>query len=273
MQPRSIPPPAAPTPTPGPPAPRLRLPLARPRWVYVFLAINIVMFAALELTGGSTNAGNLVRFGANFAPLVAEGQVWRLVTANFLHIGILHVVVNAYALYTLGMEAEALFGHPRFIVLYLLSGVSGAIFSYMLTQGLSAGASTALFGLFGALTVFFYRQRGLLGNLGQQRLINLGMVLVVNVVIGFSPGSNIDNWGHLGGLLGGAVLGWILCPRYVLVGPRAPSPWPLDAGGSPELSNARVVDTNSLARQTPLVVAFVGGLVILTVIARLMQSR
>jgi rhomboid protease GluP len=262
-------------PAPAPPAPRLRLPLARPRWVYVFLVINVVMFAALELTGGSTSSANLVRFGANYAPLVAQGEVWRLATANFLHIGILHVVVNCYALYSLGMESEALFGHPRFIVLYLLSGVSGAVFSFMLTQGLSAGASTSLFGLFGALAVFFYRQRGLLGNLGQQRLINLGMVLAVNVVIGFSPGSNIDNWGHLGGLIGGAVLGWILCPRYALVDPRAAAAQSSiadDAGRKPELANARLVDTNSLARQIPLVAAFAGGLVILTAAAIAMQS-
>src|SRR6266542_34617 len=132
---------------------RARLPIVKPRWVYVFLAINIILFLAMELTGGSENSENLIRFGANYAPLVRNGEYWRLLTANFLHIGLLHLLVNSYALYILGIEVEALFGHQRFIVIYLLSGISGSVFSFMITQGLSAGASTSLFGLFGALVV------------------------------------------------------------------------------------------------------------------------
>src|SRR6266545_1171040 len=94
---------------------RARLPIVKPQWVYVFPAINVIVFVALEVTGGSENSNNLIRFGANYAPLVANGQYWRLLTANFLHIGLLHLLVNSYALYILGVEVEALFGHQRFI--------------------------------------------------------------------------------------------------------------------------------------------------------------
>jgi rhomboid protease GluP len=244
----------------------------RPRWVYVFLAINVMLFIAMELTGGSQNALNLIRFGANEASRVAAGEYWRLLTANFLHIGILHLLVNSYALYALGSEVEALFGHQRFIVIYLLTGISGAICSFMLTQGLSAGASTSLFGLFGALAVFFYKQRPLLGDFGQQRLISLGLTLLINVIIGLSPGSRIDNWGHLGGLMGGAILGWYLCPQYERVNPFADAFAPVLQKSRPELTNGEIMDTNSLAKQTVSVSLFSLGLVVLTVIARLMQS-
>jgi len=260
-----------PNPIPTPAPRRVRLPTVRPRWVYVFLALNVLMFIVLELNGGSTNAMTLIRFGANEASLVSAGQYWRLFTANFLHIGVMHLVVNTYALYALGSEVETLFGHSRFIVIYLLTGISGAIFSFMFTQGLSAGASTSLFGLFGALAVFFYRQRGLLGNYGQQRLVNLGVVLLVNVMIGFSPNSQIDNWGHLGGLIGGAILGWFLCPRYQVVNPFERALTPEVQQLKPELFNGEVMDTNSLSKQMFTVGLFAGGLILLTLVARLAQ--
>ncbi|HEY3340367.1 MAG TPA: rhomboid family intramembrane serine protease [Anaerolineae bacterium] len=244
----------------------------RPLWTFVFLGLIVLVYIAEELTGGSTSTANLIRLGANYAPLVAQGEYWRLVTANFLHIGILHIAVNAYALYILGTEMEALFGHTRFIVIYLLTGISGAVFSFMMTQGLSAGASTALFGLFGALAVFFYRQRQLLGELGRQRLISLGVTLLINVVIGLSPGSGIDNWGHLGGVLGGAILGWFLCPSYTLVTPFMNT---LSTGMTPgkaDLTSGQLVDSNSLPKQSLAVGLFAMGLVVLTVVARMVQQ-
>jgi rhomboid protease GluP len=243
----------------------------KPRWVYVFLVINVVVYVAMELTGGSQNSDNLIRFGANYAPLVTRGEYWRLLTANFLHIGLLHLLVNSYALYILGVEVEALFGHQRFIVIYLLTGISGAIFSYMITQGLSAGASTSLFGLFGALVVFFYKQRKLLGDFGQQRLISLGLTLLINIIIGLNPGSHIDIWGHVGGFLGGLILGWFLCPQYALVNPFQNAFAPA-LSNKPELANAEVMDTNSLAKQSFSVGLFSLGLVALAIIARLLQS-
>jgi rhomboid protease GluP len=228
----------------------------------VFLATNVALFLAMERAGGSTRTAVLVAFGANYAPAVAAGEYWRLLTANFLHIGLLHLAVNCYALHALGLEVEALFGHSRFVVLYLLSGITGAVFSFMVTRGLSAGASTSLFGLFGALVAFFHQQRHFLGALGRQRLIGLGLTLSVNVLIGLSPGSRIDNWGHLGGLVGGAILGWFLCPHYQVAAS------PVSAAGEPEPAHAEVVDTNSPGRQGTAVGLFAIGLALLTMIAR-----
>lgn len=249
------------------------IPTAKPFWTYVFMAVDIFIFVVMTLAGGTQNPAVLDRFGANNAWLIATQQeYWRLFTANFIHIGIAHLAFNMFALFQLGRQIESLYGRRRFLAIYLLSGLSGAIFSYMLTQGRSAGASTALFGLFGALVVYFYKHREMLGRLGQQQLIYLGVILLINIIIGLSPGSNIDNWGHFGGFIGGLILGWFLCPRYALVDPFARAFAPvLSERRRPELSNGIVMDTNSLARQAFPVAAFALGLVALTLIATAMQ--
>jgi len=159
-----------------------------------------------------------------------------------------HLAVNAYSLYALGSQIEALFGRSRFLTIYLLSGISGAVASYVLTNGLSAGASTSIFGLFGALFVYFYRQRHVIGSASRAQLQHLIIVLVINVVFGVVAGG-IDNWGHAGGLLGGLVLGWFLCPRYV----RADALGRRDV----ELATPFIADENSLARNWLIVLAFV----------------
>ncbi len=254
---------------------RVHLPIAQPLWTYIFLGAIVLIYITEWILSrsvdGSISANALVQMGANYAPYVAQGQYWRLFTANFLHVNILHIAVNGYSLYILGREVEALFGHRRFVVLYLLSGICGAVFSFMITQGLSAGASTSLFGLFAALGIFFYKQRKLLGDIGRQQLINLGVILLINVIIGLSPGSAIDNWGHVGGLVGGAILGWFLCPDYTLVDSRPNTLSPVTSQPRPELSNDDLMDSNSLGKQSFAVGIFALGLVVLTIFARMIQ--
>ena len=248
------------------------LPTVKPRITYIFLGISVAVFVLMTFTGGTENPVNLVRWGANYAPLVENGDYWRLLTANFIHIGVLHLAFNVYALFQLGTQVEAIFGYQRFIVIYLLTGLSGAVFSYLFTHGLSAGASTSLFGLFGALVAYFYKHREMFGKMGQQQLINLGVILLINVIIGLSPGSNIDNWGHLGGFLGGITLGWFLTPRYAPVDPFARAFEPATAQTrKPELSNGIIMDTNSLTQQLVPVVLFVLAMIALVFIGGTLQ--
>lgn len=240
---------------------RLRIPLSKPRLTYVFLASIVAVFLLEEFTGGSTSSSNLIRWGANYAPLVDAGQYWRLFTANFLHIGMTHIFVNAYSLVILGQQVESLLGWRRFLVLYLLTGLCGSVFSYLFTHGLSAGASTALFGLFGALGAYYLRNRQMLGQAGQRMLTNLALTLVINIAIGLSPGSGIDNFGHLGGFIGGLILGWFFCPRYE----------PRDTSGGLYLpgttsTSLELVDTNTLSKQTFVIAAFVLGLIALVLL-------
>ncbi len=209
----------------------LRLPTYRPQVTYVLLGLIVVVFAIETLAGGSDNPLTLIQLGANFAPLVTTGDYWRLFTANFLHIGLMHLFFNLYALYIVGSEVETYYGPARFLVIYLLTGLSGAIASYAFTYSLSAGASTAIFGLIGTLVAFFVRNRSVFGKLSSARLSNLVMVIAINLFLGLSsPG--IDNWGHIGGFIGGFILGWLLCPFYQV-----------EAQGA---GTQRVIDRNSL---------------------------
>ena len=221
---------------------RIALPLSTPRLTWALLGINIVMFLVETVVGGSTNHETLVRLGAKVNALIVMGQYWRLITPMFLHIGLGHIVVNSYALFVIGPEVESLYGYGRFLVMYVLAGIAGNVMSYAFTPGLSAGASTALFGLIGAQLVFYYRQRDKLGAFGQQRMMNLIGIIAINVMLGFSIGG-VDNFGHLGGFIGGVVLGWLLCPMYEV-----------EYGWD---GLARVQDRNSLQRELPGVFLFV----------------
>ena len=190
------------------------------------IGINLVIFLAMIGAGfllfgvlnGTEDVRVLVLFGAKVNELIAEGQVWRLLTAMFLHIGVLHLLFNLYALYFLGPQVEGLFGHVRFTAIYFIAGLTGSLASYAFVPNLSAGASGAIFGLVGALVIYFLRYRDQFGDRGRAVLQNMLIIIAVNFVFGLNaPG--IDNWGHLGGLIGGAVAAWGLVPQY-----RKPEP-------------------------------------------------
>lgn len=192
-----------------------RLPLSRPIVTWILLAIILVVFAAETLAGGSTNIEVLVRMGAKVTPLIADGEYWRLLTSMFLHIGIMHLAFNAYALVILGTELERLYGPGRFLAIYLFSGLFGSLASYAFNDSLAAGASGAIFGLIGALAAFFLAHRERLGSYGRSRLANIAFLVAINLFFGFTqPG--IDNLAHIGGLLSGLALGWALAPQYQL---------------------------------------------------------
>jgi rhomboid protease GluP len=149
--------------------------------------------------------------------LIAQGQLWRLITPILLHGSLIHIGFNMYALYLFGPGLEKNFGHWRFLILYLLSGFAGNVFSMMFTQADSLGSSTSIFGLMGAHGVFIYQNRALIGEqVSRQALSRIIRVAVINLLIGLSPG--IDNWGHVGGLLGGAMFAWFGGPLLHISG-------------------------------------------------------
>jgi rhomboid protease GluP len=169
----------------------------------------------MTAAGGSTNPEVLIRFGAKANVLIAQGQVWRLLTSIFLHIGPMHLFFNSYALFIFGVEVERVYGSARFLTIYLLAGLYGSLVSFAFGPNLSAGASGAIFGLLGVMVAYFRRHRETFGDWGRQRLFSLLGVAGFNLVLGFTvPG--IDNLAHLGGLITGVVLGWLLVPEYEL---------------------------------------------------------
>jgi rhomboid protease GluP len=237
---------------------RLTLPLTRPLLVWGLLGINIAMFIVETLLGGSDNRATLVTLGAKVNTLIVMGQYWRLITPMFLHFDLWHIAFNSYALYVLGPEVEAIYGHARFLVIYLLAGVAGNVMSFAFTPALSAGASTAIFGLIGTQVAFFYRQRKVLGAFGQRRLLNIAGIIVINVLFGVTSGA-VDNFGHLGGLIGGLVLGWMLCPAYEVEYRADGQPW--------------LADRTVLLREMPGVILFIVLLVVATGAAALQQAN
>ncbi|UTR07986.1 rhomboid family intramembrane serine protease [Alkalihalobacillus sp. LMS6] len=174
----------------------------KPRFIYALLISFVVMFFLLETNGGSTNIQVLIEYGAKYNPLIMEGEWWRLVTSMFLHIGLLHLFFNAIALFFLGTAVEQLFGTFRFVIIYFLAGIFGSIVSFAFNDYVSAGASGALFGCFGALLYFGMKHPTLFfRTLGKNILFLLGFNLVLGFIV---PG--IDNGAHIGGLLGGFLI-------------------------------------------------------------------
>ncbi len=157
-------------------------------------------------------------FGMKINEAILAGQVWRLLTPLLLHGSLTHIGFNMYALFSIGAGMESRMGHRRFLILYLVSGFAGNVFSFYFSPANSLGASTAIFGLLAAEGVFLYQNKGLFGSRGNKALGNIIMVAAVNLFIGLSP--NIDNWGHIGGLLGGIIFAWFGGPRWELTGIR-----------------------------------------------------
>ncbi|MEM7130948.1 MAG: rhomboid family intramembrane serine protease [Chloroflexota bacterium] len=161
---------------------------------------------------------DLLTWGMKVNYLILNGETWRLLTATFLHLGPLHILFNMVILNFLGPMVEGYFGHVRFAFIYVMAGLFGSLASYAFSYNPSAGASGAIFGVAGAVTVFFIRYRNNFGNWGQTILQSVIGLIIFNVVLGPTQ-QGIDNWGHFGGLVGGIAASWILLPRYALSAP------------------------------------------------------
>jgi membrane associated rhomboid family serine protease len=185
---------------------RIRGAIPRPRSVTtVILGINVVVFLA-ELALGGASGEVLVRLGAMVPFLVATGEYWRLVTAMFLHVGVIHLLLNSYGLFLFGSLVEGVFGSVRFVAIYLVTGffASAASFAFGGPNRVAAGASGAIFGLLGAWLAYNWRRREL--SLAQANLQGALLLIAINLVLGFSV-TGIDNIAHIGGLVAGVVAG------------------------------------------------------------------
>jgi rhomboid protease GluP len=199
--------------------------------VWVLLVLNVLLFLITNLLSAGLSPATGVCAARRVATaydcalfilgwkdnllIFLGNEYWRLLTAIFLHGGIAHLLMNSFSLYVVGPDTERVYGTWRFVGVYLLSGIAGSALSYTFSPNPSVGASGAIFGLVGALIVFFYTTRQILGDFGRSQLQGLGAILLINLVFGFTtPG--IDNLGHIGGLIGGMIAGWILVPRYIV---------------------------------------------------------
>src|SRR5215510_4735725 len=159
----------------------------RPLYTYIFLGLNLFIFLLMALAGGSTNEPTLIAFGVKHNGEIAAGQWWRFITPIFIHIGMLHLLFNSYALWIVGPQVEKLYGPARFVILYLLTGIAGVWGSYWYHPDvISAGASGAIFGLFGVLFVFSIKYRKTVPAFFSKALSKgILMTLVLNLAIGY----------------------------------------------------------------------------------------
>lgn len=205
-----------------------RLIQGKPIVTYILIGFTACVYLAQNLTKWQTGVDIPLVLGAkNNAFIIYNHQYWRLITPVFIHASITHILFNMYALFTLGPSLENYYGHFDFLRLYLICGFAGNVFSFAASPRVqSVGASTALFGLIGAQAMFIYKNRAILRNY-KAALRNIGFVILVNLVIGLSGG--IDNWGHLGGLVSGLLLGWMCGPEIAFkIDPETKKPVMVD---------------------------------------------
>lgn len=180
---------------------------------YALITINIIIFLLMYIIGnGSEDTRTLVDFGALSKILVKYGDYYRIITCAFLHIGILHLLCNMYALYIIGKDIESFFGRFKYIFIYLISTIVGSLTSltFMDEYTISAGASGAIFGLMGSLLYFGYNYRVTLNNSINKQILP---IIFINLLFGFMS-SGVDNFAHLGGLLGGYIASMVVGVKY-----------------------------------------------------------
>jgi len=194
---------------------------------HIIVGINVLVFVGMALSGASPlnpSREQLLRWGANWGPLSLGTQPWRMLTSNYVHIGIIHILFNMWCLWNLGSLTERVLGRLNYVVLYTFCGLAGSMASlwwHPMTVG--AGASGAIFGLAGAAIAIFY-----LGHLpiakeaisGTMR--SLLTFVGYNLFLGLTPG--IDNSAHIGGLVAGLAIGAALS-KHIMVAPEVRRQW------------------------------------------------
>jgi len=203
------------------PPPALQTPiidekLVNPITTYTLIVISVIIYVLQAGTQGLFGYDIPALLGMKINQNIIDGQLWRLITPMFLHGSLVHIGFNMYALVVIGSGLERRFGHWRFLLLYVLGSFAGNVFSFLLSPNPSLGASTSIFALLGAEMVFFFQNREMFGKGARRALQNVITVAAVNFLIGLSPG--IDNWGHLGGLMGGLIFTWFGGPKLSLEG-------------------------------------------------------
>lgn len=197
----------------------------------ILVGINVAVYVAMAISGVSPiepTSQQLLRWGANWGPLSLGPQPWRMLTSNYVHIGLLHILLNMWCLWNLGKLADRIFPRWTYIFVYTACGLGGSLASlWWHPMVIGAGASGAIFGLAGALISVFY-----LGNLPipqsavKSTLRSLVTFAAYNLFFGLTAG--IDNFAHLGGLLTGLAFGAIVA-RHIVAPPEERTRWQLYA--------------------------------------------
>lgn len=174
----------------------------------ILIAINVIIYFAMVLTDNFNNW--VLSYGVSGQMILGFNEWYRLITGGFLHSNIIHLFFNMYSLYIIGTQMENFMGKIKYTIIYFFSMITASLLSVILTRGIGIGASGAIFGLLGSLAYFGYYYRVYLGTVLKSQIIPL---IILNLVIGF-VGTNIDNFAHIGGLIGGVLITMGLGVKY-----------------------------------------------------------
>jgi rhomboid protease GluP len=242
----------------------LHMPVSKPYAVWVLIGINALVYIIAQYVMTPVQQFDFYNGAWNNQQAVLEfGEYHRLTTAMFLHsLNIpFHIVFNMFALYAIGVTVERFFGTVRFLLVYFLGGITGSILSVLLNGPSvnSVGASGAVFAIIAAEIVFLFNHRKLFGEMAQNQLRQLVIITLLNLAVGVfgavssSSGGQIDNWGHIGGFLGGFIIAYFIVPVFI---PRK----------HPTQPNALTIeDINPLNKHYQTLLLFVSGLLFLLV--------
>jgi rhomboid protease GluP len=183
-----------------------------PKITLVLILANVAMFIVELATGALKDSESIIGAGALHRDSVLRGEVWRMVSAMFLHGGIDHLLGNCVVLYIVGMGCEHGVGIWRTTVVYFVGGLCGSLLSVIASPGPSVGASGAIFGLTGGLMIFLYRHRDMFFLREKRTSIVLAVWAAYQIGVGFLT-PFVDNFAHIGGLIGGALCMWPMKPR------------------------------------------------------------
>ena len=175
--------------------------ILEPKKPYVTIGL-LVILGLVYLYGLITNGDVLIFNYGIYRDYIRDGEIYRLLTGAFIHIDIVHLLCNCYALFTIGSMVEGYYGRKKYIIIYLISALTGSLLSICMSNSFSIGASGAIFGLLGSLLYFGYHYRVYFGSVIISRIIP---VIIINLGIGFMI-TGIDNFAHIGGLIGGFLI-------------------------------------------------------------------
>jgi rhomboid protease GluP len=175
---------------------------------------NILLFLLMMLNGADfldPTSKDIVLWGGNFAPATFDGQWWKMISAQFVHVGVIHLLTNMLALLFVGMTLEPLFGKSRFLSAYILSGIIASMFSmYFHSQTVTAGASGSIFGLFGIFLALL--SVNLTDRDNRKRLLPVLIIYIAYLLVGGLKEEHVDVAAHIGGFIGGLTLGYAFLP-------------------------------------------------------------
>ncbi len=194
----------------------VQTPTQHPVVTYVLMGLTILMFILQNLSKLQFNADIVLAIFAKMNPLIVNGEYWRLFTPALVHGNLLHLGFNMYALFILGRSVEAVFGHWRFLMLYIVGAFGGNVFSFAFSEAVSVGASTSIFAIIGAQAVFIIKNRHIFGERTRSMILQIAFILILNFAISVMPNSSIDLWSHLGGFVAGTVFSVLAAPSFKL---------------------------------------------------------